>query len=338
MDPLSQGALGAVAAQNTSQVRWIAVATLLGFVSGLAPDLDVLIRSETDPLLFLEYHRQFTHSILFIPVGGFLCAATLHLLVRKWSPGFRLTLTYCTLGYASHGLLDACTSYGTQLFWPFSDARIAWSSISIVDPLFTLPLLSLIGLAVYRRRKTFARLAGLWVLVYLGLGFVQHERAEAAGRALAASRYHQVERLEVKPAFGNLLLWKVVYEATGHFHVDGVRLGIRPVIYPGRSIEKLNTKKHFAWLDNESQQAEDIRRFSWFSDGYLAVHPRHSDRIIDVRYSFLPNRIGSMWMIELDPDKDATAHVSYLHEPEGREGNLPIIWRMITGNYDEASR
>ncbi|MDB2316436.1 metal-dependent hydrolase, partial [Luminiphilus sp.] len=33
------------------------------------------------------------------------------------------------VGYATHGLLDACTTYGTMLLWPFSDARIAWSNI-----------------------------------------------------------------------------------------------------------------------------------------------------------------------------------------------------------------
>jgi len=36
---------------------------MLGFLSGMAPDLDILIRSSTDPLLSLEYHRQFTHFL-----------------------------------------------------------------------------------------------------------------------------------------------------------------------------------------------------------------------------------------------------------------------------------
>ena len=41
----------------------------------------------------------------------------------------------------THVLLDALTSYGTQLFWPLTSAPVAISSIFIIDPLYTLPLL-----------------------------------------------------------------------------------------------------------------------------------------------------------------------------------------------------
>ena len=68
MDPLTQGALGAALPQATRGKSQVGVAGTLGFVAGMAADLDVLIRSEADPLLFLEYHRQFTHSLVFIPV------------------------------------------------------------------------------------------------------------------------------------------------------------------------------------------------------------------------------------------------------------------------------
>ena len=73
MDPLSQGVLGASLPQASSNRQQVAIAGVFGFLAGMAPDLDVLIRSSTDPLLFLEYHRQFTHSLIFIPVGGLLC-------------------------------------------------------------------------------------------------------------------------------------------------------------------------------------------------------------------------------------------------------------------------
>ena len=48
------------------------------------------------------------------------------------------------LGYGTNGLLDACTTYGTLLLWPFSNARIAWNNVSVIDPLFTLPLLGFV--------------------------------------------------------------------------------------------------------------------------------------------------------------------------------------------------
>ena len=70
MDPFTQGTLGAALPQATRHRADIGAAGALGFVSGMAADLDVLIRSSSDPLMFLEYHRQFTHSLIFIPVGG----------------------------------------------------------------------------------------------------------------------------------------------------------------------------------------------------------------------------------------------------------------------------
>ena len=74
MDPLTQGAMGAALPQALSNKKTLWLIGLLGFLSGMAPDLDVLIRSKADPLLFLEYHRQFTHSLVFIPFGGLVCA------------------------------------------------------------------------------------------------------------------------------------------------------------------------------------------------------------------------------------------------------------------------
>jgi hypothetical protein len=77
MDPLTQGTLGAALPQATAGRARMGLATLAGFAGGMAPDLDVLIRSSEDPLLFLEYHRQFTHSLVFIPVGAAVVAALL---------------------------------------------------------------------------------------------------------------------------------------------------------------------------------------------------------------------------------------------------------------------
>ena len=152
MDPLTQGVLGASLPQSLGKARDAASAGLLGFLAGMSADLDVLIRSTTDPLLFLEYHRQFTHSLIFIPIGGVLCALLLHALIgRRRGLRFRQTWLFCTLGYATHALLDACTTYGTMLLWPFSEQRFAWNTISIIDPLFTLPLLVGVLLAAKKR-------------------------------------------------------------------------------------------------------------------------------------------------------------------------------------------
>jgi inner membrane protein len=310
MDPITQGVLGASVGEAVSRREKIGAAATLAALAGMAPDLDVLIRSDTDPLLFLEYHRQFTHALAFVPIGALLCAGLFHLVARRWLR-FGETYLFCLLGYATHGLLDACTTYGTQLLWPFSDRRIAWNSISVIDPLFTVPALGLVLLAVLRRTPLPARFALVWMAGYLTLGFVQQARVETAGEALAAARGHGGAEVSAKPGFANLLLWKVVYEHDGWFHVDAVRAGVTVRSYAGERAERLDPARHLPWLEADSQQARDVERFRWFSADHLAWRPDHPDEVVDVRYSLLPNEIEPLWGLRLDPRAGPDAHADY---------------------------
>jgi inner membrane protein len=301
MDPITQGALGAVFAQSAATRQRMLAAGTLGFLSGMAPDLDVLIRSSTDPLLFLQFHRQFTHALAFIPLGALVCATVLFPLVRRWL-GFGATYLFCLLGYATHGLLDACTSYGTQLLWPFADTRIAWNLVAVVDPLLSLPLAGLLIAATIRRAPKLAAWALAWVMLYLGAGALQQQRTHDAAQALAASRSHQARQLSVKPSFGNLLVWKSIYLANGRYHVDALRTGIDVTAIPGTSIARLDPARDLPWLDPASRQAQDLERFRWFSADYLALQEPLSGEgisVIDVRYSMVPNEVDAMWGIRL---------------------------------------
>lgn len=332
MDPLTQGVLGAslpLASAKSSEVR---TAGLLGFLAGMSADLDVLIRSSADPLLFFEYHRQFTHSLIFIPIGGLLCALLLYpLLGKRRQLSFSACFKYCMLGYATHALLDACTTYGTMLFWPFSDARIAWNTVSIIDPLFTGPILVLVVLAAKKKREFYGRLAVLWAVSYLSLGVLQRNIAMDMGYEIAASRGHTPINLEAKPSFANILLWKTVYETQDRYYVDAVRVGPSPAVYPGDCIEKLDIARDFAWLDLDSQQARDIERFRWFSNGYIAKDPLRENRIIDIRYSMVPNELAALWSIELSRDADASDHVGYETHRDTSGGQSSTLWEMLFG-------
>lgn len=271
-----------------------------GAAGGLAPDLDVLIRSGSDPLLFLEYHRQFTHALAFIPFGGAVVALALWPILGRWLARRELLLA-TTLGYASHGVLDACTSYGTALLWPFSDARVAWNLVSVFDPLLTLPLLAAVLVAILRNGRLPAVLGIAWVLTYLGAGAWQGQRAEDAARALARERDHVPEQLTVKPSFANLIVWKSIYAAEGQWWVDAVRAGARTRVFAGEHIAVLDPGQDLPWLAADSQQALDLRRFEVFSAGYLAADPGTPGRVLDVRYSMVPNRIDALWGITLAP-------------------------------------
>ena len=335
MDPITQGALGAVLPQATATRRKgaVALAGLFGFIAGMAADLDVFIRSDSDPLLFLEYHRQFTHALIFIPLGGLVSATLLYCLTRplgeRWRLPFLRIFLFCTLGYGTHGLLDFATSYGTMLFWPFSEERYSASIISIVDPVFTMPVLSLVILAAVRRSSVFARWAMGWAALYLGLGVLQHNVARDAAADLAAERGHEIERLTVKPSFGNILVWRSVYQASDRFYVDAVRVGVSPRIYPGTSVARLNPRRDFPWLTPGSQQSRDLVRFDRFSKGYTARAPGAPDTVIDVRFAFLPNELGALWSIALTPDAAPNQHVRFQTNRRDARKNLTTLWRMI---------
>ena len=330
MDPLTQGVIGAALPQSIGNKKSLGIIGILGFLSGLAPDLDVFIRSESDPILFLEFHRQFTHSLIFIPFGGLICALVLHFLISKrFKIRFKDTWIYSTLGYATHGLLDACTSYGTLLFWPFSQTRIAWNNISIIDPLFTLPLLILIVTAGLKQKRIFAVIAILWAVFYLSLGVYQKNEAIKVSKTIAKSRGHDASRINVKPSIGNILLWKSIYETQDKFYIDAIRLGWSPKIFNGESIDKVNIQSAFPWLMLKSQQAKDIKRFKWFSNGYIAINPKNKNQIIDIRYSELPNEIGGLWGIEISKEKGNNNHVEYITNRTMSKTRFKIFKEML---------
>ncbi|MCR4303344.1 MAG: metal-dependent hydrolase, partial [Gallionella sp.] len=210
MDLLTHGLLGGTLAQACSRKTETRAATTVGFLAALLADADALIQSSADPLLTLEYHRQFTHSLIFIPFGALLVSLILWLAFRKFVQplGFRRIYLYALLGCATSGFLDACTSYGTHLLWPFTGERIAWSIIPIFDPLFFLILGAAMVTGLRRHRTLPARIGLLLAAAYLSAGWLQHQRAEDAMRATALLRGHAAERLTVKPTMGNLLLWR----------------------------------------------------------------------------------------------------------------------------------
>lgn len=333
MDPVSQATVGALWSQTSSSPAKLAKAATLGTLAGMAPDLDVLIQSSSDPLLALEFHRQFSHSLLFIPFGGLLCAILFYaVLGRWWRLNFREVWLWCTLGYATHGLLDACTSYGTQLLWPLTTHRFAFDNISIIDPLFTVPLVLLVIVAALRKTKTYVYWGVAWCIAYLGLGLVQHERALQLGEQLAEQRGHSVIQMHAKPSFANLIVWKIIYETDDAYHVAAVKPALAHKAahtWSGEQVPKLNIARDFPWLDPNSQQAQDIERFRWFSAGFLALDPNNPARIADMRYSLLPQEVNPLWGIELSPNKSSTEHVTYYTTREDSEAAAKTLWQML---------
>ena len=329
MDPISQGTVGAAFAQSTANKNNIIKIGIIGFLAGLAPDLDVFIRSSTDPMLSLEYHRQFTHSLFFIPFGALIVTLVIFPLVKK-SLSLKTVYVASFFGYTTHGFLDACTSYGTLLFWPFSNERVTWNNISVVDPIFTIPVLVLVATAIITRKLLFSFFAIGWMTFYLLLGFVQYERAFLVANDLAHSRGHNPERLTLKPSFGNLILWKSIYQYEENFYVDAIRTALSSTWCLGESIRMFDYQYHLPNLDIDSQQRKDIERFRWFSQDYLGFDYEKS-LVTDVRYSMVPNQIAPMWGLVIDVQKSKNEHATWWTSRTLEQSQLDMFKDMLIG-------
>lgn len=332
MDPLTQVSLGAavaVAVSSRDQARW---AVLIGGVAGAAPDLDVLIRSAENPLLALQYHRHFSHALIVAPLIG-LCVAMLFKLVmfRSKLP-FRQCALFGVLGALTHGLLDACTSYGTMLYWPFSDYRESWDLISVIDPIFTLPLAFLTLFAFAWRRPRFAQVALALCALYFGFCGLQRTKATLVAEQLAAERDHQPELYSIRPSFGNTMLWRMIYRFEGRYYVDATWIapGAEPRLYEGQSVEVFTVEDAAGRIEAESVLRRDIERFRFFSQGFLYLHPDDPLVVGDVRYAMWPDSVVPLWGIRIDPAK-VDEHTEMVHYRDPSKPSRDRLWQMIQG-------
>lgn len=336
MDPLSQGLLGAALAVSFARRERVRAAAIAGALGGMAADLDVLIRSDSDPLLAIEFHRHFTHALPFVPIGGLLVALGLWYLFRMRSMPFKLLYLFTTLGYLTHGLLDACTSYGTRLYWPLSNERVSWSIVSIIDPLFTIPLLIILIISLRKQSVRWMQGGLALCLAYLAFGWTQHQRAADYVAEIAAGRGHSVERAILNPTIFNNILWRSVYQSGGKYYVDAVYVppfGKRKM-REGSSVDVVNAETVFPELPADSQQRNDIARFNYFSQSYLYHHPSEPMILADLRYGTLPYDLLSMWGVKVNP-ATPDSHVTFEHMRHITDENLDEFKRMLRGNLQE---
>lgn len=333
MDTITQAVIGAAAGQAVGGRALGRRAALVGALAGWLPDADVLIRSASDPLLAIEQHRGFTHALAFIPAGAAI-AALPFLATRAGRAQARPVYLAALAGWATHAPLDAFTSYGTQLLWPFCSARVAWNAVSIVDPLFTLPLLLGVVLA-WRWGRTLPAVAGLaWALAWLGLGAVQHARAAAAQAELARARDHEPVRARVDPSLGNNVLWRSIYEADGRLHADAVRvpwLG-PPTVRAGGSAP-LAAAAELAALPAAAPAAtaRAVRTWAWFTDGWMTRRDGPGGEVVvaDQRYAADPAGLEPLWALTLrtrDPARPVARS-----SPRSSERGLGPLWVELTG-------
>jgi len=180
VDPVTHVASGLLLSQliPSPSRGWAAAA---GVIFAVLPDTDYFL-GMSDRLAYLRYHRAFTHSLLAVPLWALLGAGVGRALGGpRW---FQPLLLLGLAALAAHLLLDLATSYGTQLFNPFSRRKFSLDLLFIIDPYLTFILVAGALAALYSpgwgRRVGAVCLAG--AVSYLFLCGYYHHQALALAR------------------------------------------------------------------------------------------------------------------------------------------------------------
>ena len=315
MDTVSHLLLGGAIGQAVLGRRLGNRAVAWGAAVALVPDIDVPLGAMMGDAAALTFHRGITHSLLFVtllaPLLGWL-AARIH---GQAGVGWRQWALMLWLVLLSHLAIDTFTSYGIQLLLPFSDRYFAIASVSVIDPLYTLPLLVTVGVLVWLSRQRPARqvlaLAGIGLSsLYLVLTVVNKAQVEGEFEQALAARNVEPQRLFVKPTMFNNLLWRGIAETqTGYLVGFHSRLDDGP---PDDFVP-FRRNAHYLIPYMGSSVVRDLLRVS---DGYYEVVERGGELYFhDLRYGQ-----AFEWL------RDDRPHVfTYrIVAPEGPDGEVDI--------------
>lgn len=300
MDPVTHTLLGAAIGQGVAGRRLGRRSVLWGAAAAAAPDLDMLFGF--DFFTQLRLHRGITHALWFGPVMGTLCAWWLvhHGHRRGRDEPLGPWVAVFALALLSHPLLDACTTYGTQLFAPFSDRRFSWHVIPVIEPRYTLILVA--GLAagwwLRARAQWLALLAVLVSSGYLGWGWWLNQRAIAAAEAQLTAAGVAAE-VHAFPAFMQLVQRRLVA-----FTAAEARVGLIDAGAPGCVVwERAPRAPHL--LVERLRDTREGAIFSWFTDGVdtwqvTAQPDGWRIEISDLRYGMNNDARRGLWGVRAD--------------------------------------
>ena len=325
MDSLTQIVLGAAVGEAVLGRKIGNKAIFYGAIAGTIPDLDVLASNFTDTVTALEMHRGFTHSILFsllfAPIFGFIVSK-----FEKYKSFKGWTLLFF-LGFVTHPILDAHTTWGTQLFWPFQN-RLAFKNIFVVDPLYTVPFLIFLILVMFQKKESIKRKyynnVGLIIsnsyllltLILKGISY-NHFTNELANQNIV------YKEIATKPTPLNTILWTANVETNDAFLIGHYSFFDKSPVefssYPkqhellGDLIEHPKMKRMIiiskGWFT--INKIDDILYFNDLRFGTLSLQPNSQDFVF--KYKIEIDADGNPNFIEVPKTKsDAKALLSEL--------------------------
>ena len=332
MDSLTQIILGAAVGEAVLGRKIGNKAMLYGAIAGTIPDLDVISSFFTDTVTALEIHRGFTHSIffsvLFAPIFAFIITRyDRYKNIKDWSWLFFWV-------FITHPILDAQTTWGTQLFWPL-DIRLAFKNVFVIDPLYTLPFLVFLILAMRqkkeaKKRRFYNNLGLLISSSYLILTIVFKGFAYQKFSEELATQNIQYKTLNTKPTPLNTILWSANIETERSFLIGYSSFldtsAIQFSSYP---------KNHY--LLGDLANHPKVKRMVAISKGFYTVNKLNNVLYFnDLRFGLLsiqPNAENFVFKYKITVDEKGTP--SFIEEPkEKRDGKklLSDLWIRVKGN------
>ncbi|WGF93161.1 metal-dependent hydrolase [Aequorivita marisscotiae] len=331
MDSVTQIVLGAAVGEAVLGKKIGNKAMVLGAIAGTIPDLDVLSSHFTDTVTALEIHRGFTHSIVFAVTFGLLFGWLLSLWdkrasLKEWS-------WFWFLCFVTHPLLDAHTTWGTQLFWPL-DLRLAYKNIFVIDPLYTLPFLVFLILAMLQKRGSIKRrkynnlgliVSSAYMLLTIVLKGISYTKFQSA------LDHQNIDylALDTKPSPLNTILWTANVETKDAFLIGDYSF------FDSKPIQFYSHPKNHEALGN-LREFDKVQRLIKITQGWYTVSEKDKGIFLnDLRFG----------MISVDPQAEKYAF-SFLIEKTGNEVTvteeekdtreakklLTDLWERIKGN------
>ncbi len=265
--------------------RWFVVIMQALGILGITMAINGIIKT-------IAGHWNLTGIIIGLIATGFLIRRTAQKNFREQETVNATFWDWYWLFFASiltHPLLDIFTNYGTQLFQPFSDYRVAFNTVSIVDPIYTVPFGACVIAASFLRREDTLRrrinIAGIvWSCSFLGLTVLNKFNIANVFESSLAKANLKYYRYTTNPTIFNNLLWYGVAESDSAFYY-----GTYSLLDKQRQILSFDTIPKQQKLLRGHHFDPDINTLRWFSDNYYVLMPVSKDTVhyFDLRFGIL---------------------------------------------------
>ncbi|WP_127846522.1 metal-dependent hydrolase [Psychroflexus aestuariivivens] len=331
MDSLTQIVLGAAVGEAALGRKVGNKAIVYGAIAGTIPDLDIIVGNFFDTVTALEIHRGFSHSIgfaiLLSPILGYVLSK-IHsdANFKNWT----WMMFWCLF---THPLLDMFTTWGTQLFWPF-EYRLAFKSIFVIDPLYTLPFLTCLVLAMrfkksHPKRRKINRL-GLYVstfylLISLFLKFIGYQKFESA---LENQNINYIE-MDTRPSAFNTLLWSANVKTKSAFLIGEYSF------FDSKPISFRRFPKNHEKISHLSQ-FENLERLKDVTKGWYTITKKNENLYLnDLRFGLISmdtTQTKFAFSYKLVATEQGIEIQEEPKTPEDGKKLLKELWMRLKGN------